>query len=149
MVTLDLSRVDRKAQGPLELESYLFHFGPTPSHTTRAQLEWPKRLAQLDNQLYIRRETYKILWVSLMSVFHQDYTKRNEMVCMWVLDTPMFSPWKLIERPHILGIKWNWSEDWKSSQELQISGFEFHRTKVRFLFFVLEFKVTCYLSWMK
>ena len=32
MVTLDLSRVDRKAQGPLELVSYLFPFGPTPSH---------------------------------------------------------------------------------------------------------------------
>ena len=28
-------------------------------------------------------------------------------------------------------------------------GFEFHSIKVRFLFFVLEFKVTCYLSWMK
>ena len=44
MVTLDLLRVDRKAQGLLELESYLFPFGPTPSHI-RAQLEWPKRLA--------------------------------------------------------------------------------------------------------
>ena len=32
MVTLDLSRVDRKAQGPLELESYLFPFGPIQSH---------------------------------------------------------------------------------------------------------------------
>ena len=31
MVTLDLSRVDRKAQGLLELESYLFPFGPTLS----------------------------------------------------------------------------------------------------------------------
>ena len=38
MVTLDLSRVDRKAQGPLELESYLFLFGPTPSHTL--ELNW-------------------------------------------------------------------------------------------------------------
>ena len=28
-------------------------------------------------------------------------------------------------------------------------GFEFHSIKVRFLFFVLEFKVICYLSWMK
>ena len=27
MVILDLSRVDRKAQGPLELVSYLFPFG--------------------------------------------------------------------------------------------------------------------------
>ena len=47
MVTLDLLRVDRKALGPLKLVSYLFSFGPT----TKAQLEWPKRLAQLDNQL--------------------------------------------------------------------------------------------------
>ena len=46
MVTLELSRVDRKAQGPLELVSYLFPFDPTPS-----QLEKPKRLTQLDNQL--------------------------------------------------------------------------------------------------
>ena len=32
MVTLDLLRVDRKAQGSLELVSYLFPFGPTSSH---------------------------------------------------------------------------------------------------------------------
>ena len=32
MVTLNLLRVDRKAQGPLELMSYLFPFGPTQSH---------------------------------------------------------------------------------------------------------------------
>ena len=51
MVTLNLLRVDRKAQGPLELKSYLFSFGPTPSHITKAQLKWPKRLTQLDNQL--------------------------------------------------------------------------------------------------
>ena len=38
MVTLDLSRVDRKAQGPLELESYLFPFGPTPSHILKPNL---------------------------------------------------------------------------------------------------------------
>ena len=39
-------------------------FVPFWSHSkphTRSQLEWPKRLAQLDNQLYIRRETYRIL----------------------------------------------------------------------------------------
>ena len=68
MVTLDLSRVDKKAQGLLELKSYLFPFGPIPSHT-RAQFEWPKRLAQLDNQLYIRRETYKIL----LRIFHETF----------------------------------------------------------------------------
>ena len=27
----------------------------------KAQLEWLKRLVQLDNQLYLRRETYRIL----------------------------------------------------------------------------------------
>ena len=32
MVTLDLSRVERKVEDPLELEFYLFPFGPTPSH---------------------------------------------------------------------------------------------------------------------
>ena len=32
MVTLDSLRVDKKAQDPLELESYLFLFGPTPGH---------------------------------------------------------------------------------------------------------------------
>ena len=32
---------------------------------------------------------------------------------------------------------------------LNCFGFEFHNIKVRFLFFILEFKVTCYLSWMK
>ena len=32
MVILDLLRVDRIAQGPLELVSYLFSFGSTTSH---------------------------------------------------------------------------------------------------------------------
>ena len=39
-------------------------FVPFWSHSkphTKAQLEWPERLVQLDNQLYLRRETYKIL----------------------------------------------------------------------------------------
>ena len=38
-------------------------FVPFWSHSKlyiRAQLEWPKRLTQLDNQFYIRRETYRI-----------------------------------------------------------------------------------------
>ena len=42
MVTLDLSRVDRKAQGPLELESYLFPFGPTLSHILKSNWNDPK-----------------------------------------------------------------------------------------------------------
>ena len=52
MVILDLSRVDRKAQDPLELVSW--------SHSKphiKAQLERPYRLAQLDNQLVIEGET--------------------------------------------------------------------------------------------
>ena len=60
MVILDLSRVDRNVQNLLELVSYLSLLVPFKPHT-KAQLEWPKRLAQLDNKLYIRRETYKIL----------------------------------------------------------------------------------------
>ena len=43
MVTLDLSRVDRKAQGPLELESYLFPLFHLKQQT-KAQLDRPKRL---------------------------------------------------------------------------------------------------------
>ena len=42
MVTLDLSRVDRKAQGPLELMSYLFSFDPTPSHILKPNWKCPK-----------------------------------------------------------------------------------------------------------
>ena len=57
MVTFNWSRVDRKAQGPLDLEFYLFPFGPTLSHMLKLNWNgpkgWPKRLAQLDNQLYI------------------------------------------------------------------------------------------------
>ena len=42
MVTLDLSKVDKKAQGPLELMSYLFPFGPTPSHILKPNWKSPK-----------------------------------------------------------------------------------------------------------
>ena len=42
MVTLDLSRVDEKAQGPLKLVSYLFPFGPTPSHILKPNWNDPK-----------------------------------------------------------------------------------------------------------
>ena len=42
MVILDLSRVDRKAQGPLELKSYLFPFGPTLSHILKPNWKGPK-----------------------------------------------------------------------------------------------------------
>ena len=62
MVTLDLSKVDKKAQGPLELVSYWSLLVPLQATHTKAQLGRPKRLAQLgrpkrlaqlDNQLYI------------------------------------------------------------------------------------------------
>ena len=62
MVILDLSRVDRKAQGSLELVSYLFSFGPTHKLHTKAQLEWSNRPTQLDNQLVIKGKTYIILF---------------------------------------------------------------------------------------
>ena len=63
MITLDLSRVDRKTQSPLELVSYWSHSKPH----TRAQLERPKKLAQLDNELCGEKRTK----------FYE-----HEMVCM-------------------------------------------------------------------
>ena len=78
-------------------------FVPFWSHSnpyTKAQLECPKRLTQLDNQLDTKGETYRILY---------DTKKVNEMVCMWVLDTLLFS----LEHIHI-----NWLRDhisWASS----------------------------------
>ena len=59
MVTLDLSRVNRKAQGLLELVSYLSILVPLHLHT-KSQLERPNRPAKLDNQLVIKGETYII-----------------------------------------------------------------------------------------
>ena len=57
MVTLDLSRVDRKAQDSLELVSYLFIFGPIPSHILKPNWKGPKGLAQLDNQICGEKHT--------------------------------------------------------------------------------------------
>ena len=42
METLDWSKVDRKAQGLLKLVSYLFPFGPTPSHILKPNWKDPK-----------------------------------------------------------------------------------------------------------
>ena len=42
MVTLNLSRVDRKVQDPLELEPYLFLFDLTPSHILKPNWNFPK-----------------------------------------------------------------------------------------------------------
>ena len=46
MVTLDLSRVDRKAQDPRPIEAsvLLVHFGLTPSHILEPNWEGPKGL---------------------------------------------------------------------------------------------------------
>ena len=63
MVILDLSRVDRKTQ------NHTYKLKPTPRvdrkvHSkpyTKAQLVSLKRLVKLDNQLYIKGETYIIL----------------------------------------------------------------------------------------
>ena len=60
MVTLDLSRVNRKAQGPLELVSYWSLLVPLQA-THLTQLERPKRSAQLDNWLDTKGKTYRIL----------------------------------------------------------------------------------------
>ena len=59
MAILDLSRIDRKTQDPLELVSYWSHSKPH----TKAQLERPNRPTQLDNQLIIKGETYRILFM--------------------------------------------------------------------------------------
>ena len=61
MVTLDLSRVNRKTQGPLELVSYWSLWSHSKPHT-KAQLKMLNRPVQLNNQLVIKRETYRILF---------------------------------------------------------------------------------------
>ena len=58
MLILNLSRIDRKAQCPLELVSYWSHSKPH----TKAYLERPNRPTQLDNQLVIKGKTYRILF---------------------------------------------------------------------------------------
>ena len=53
MVTLDLSRVDKKVQGPLKLVAsvlFVLLWSHSKPHT-KTQLERPKMVAQLDNQL--------------------------------------------------------------------------------------------------
>ena len=42
MVTLDLSRVDRKVQDPSKLVSYLFPFGSIPSHILKPNWNGPR-----------------------------------------------------------------------------------------------------------
>ena len=74
MVILDLSRVDRKAQDPLELESYLFPFWSHSKPQIKTQLESPKRPTQLDNQLVIKGEAY-------INFFYENH--HCEVVCMY------------------------------------------------------------------
>ena len=59
MITLDLSRVDRKAQGPLELVSYWSLLVPLQA-THLSPIGKPKRLVQLDNWLDTKGKTYII-----------------------------------------------------------------------------------------
>ena len=42
MIILDLSRVDRKVQGPLELVFYLFPFSPTINYILKSNWYSPK-----------------------------------------------------------------------------------------------------------
>ena len=60
MTTLDLSRVDRKAPRPVGARVLFVPFWSYSKPHTKAQLESPKRPAQLDNQLYIKGEIYRI-----------------------------------------------------------------------------------------
>ena len=62
MVTLDLSRVDRKAQGPLELVSYWSLLVPLQA-THLSPIGKAQKAAQLDNWLDTKGKTYRILLV--------------------------------------------------------------------------------------
>ena len=62
MVILDLSRVNIKVQGPLELVPYWSLLVPLQAIHTKTQLERPNRPAQLDNQLVKKGETYKLFF---------------------------------------------------------------------------------------
>ena len=57
---MDLSRFDKKSQGPLDLVSYWSFLVPLKPHT-KPQLERSDKPTQLDNQLNIKGKTYKIL----------------------------------------------------------------------------------------
>ena len=56
MVTLDLSRVDRKIPRPMRVRVLLVPFWSHSKPHTKAQLERPNRPAQLDNQLDIKEK---------------------------------------------------------------------------------------------
>ena len=63
MVILDLSRVNIKVQGPLELVPYWSLLVPLQAIHTKTQLERPNRPTLLDNQLVINGETCRILFL--------------------------------------------------------------------------------------
>ena len=50
---------------------------------------------------------------------------------------------ELIERPHILGTLWNWSEDWKTSQVQSTFVLNFIVSRYAFSFFLS--KLRCYM----
>ena len=118
MVTLDLSRVDGKAQGPLELVSY-WSFWSHLKPQTKAQLSRPKWLTQLEISHYL-----------LSDIKERNYENGLKTYVRWKEKEISFSPQGekegfffeslctkgLIERPHILGTMWNWDEDWRYSQ---------------------------------
>ena len=68
MVTLDLSRVNRKVKRPLELVSYWSLLVPLQAIHTKTQLERPNRQILLDNQLVINGETCRILFLREISL---------------------------------------------------------------------------------
>ena len=107
------------------------HFKPH----IKAQLERPKRLTQLDNQLCGEKHT------EFLRTWNGVYVSvRLSFILLEQTD------WETTLLEH----KWNWSEDWKYSQELLIYGFEIHHTKVHSLVLIFwNLHSTCYKLQMK
>ena len=132
MVTLDLSRVDKKAQGPLELVSYWSHSKPH----SKAQLGKPKRLAQLDNELCWKKHTefYEHEMVCMLGkdffILSRTYTHN------WLRD---HTSWALVElewRLKVFSSAYN-LYFWNSSHQVTLSYSH-----------ILKFTSTCYLLWI-
>ena len=135
---MDLSRIDRKAQGPLELVSYWSLLVPLQA-THLSPIGKAQKAAQLDNWLDTKGKTYRILLV------------RNIIVkwCRWVYVTLKFflfnqlrvhTSWALVE------LEWRL----RVFPSASIFVFEIHRFKVCYL--ILEFwnlHSVCYRLWMK
>ena len=89
MVILDLSRINRKAQSPLELVSYLFHFGPTSNHILKPN--WNVLIGKIISYKERNIQNFVREWNDLyVSVEHS-------LILIWT------HKYKLIERPHFLG----------------------------------------------